>query len=108
MRLALFGLAASAVLALGAGSASAQPYVYPAAAQVYVGPAYPPYPAYAPGVAVGGTIVTPGGLAVSGVYGARGVGVALPYAPYPPVVRVGGYYGPSYYPHHHNHHRYGW
>ena len=96
MKLAILGLAATAAIGIGTATAYAQPPVVVPGPTV-VAPAYPAYPApvaypaYAPGVAVGGTIVTP--VLSVGVYApgiAIGVGPAYRYG-YP----VGGYYGAS-------------
>ena len=86
MKRILFGLATVALLAVCAGTASAQTVVYP-----------PVVPAYAPPVAVGGTIVTSPGVAVTGVIAPP----AIVVSPVLPVIRIGGpyFYGrPYYYP----------
>lgn len=110
MRASTLVAAVAVALAASSGTASAQPVIVAPAAPVVVAPSYP---AYSPGLTIGGG-VNVGGVAIGGVYSTAPtvgvVGGVVPVGRYYPVYGrpyyYPGYYGyrPYHYPHHHHHH----
>lgn len=103
MRFALLSAAATAAIAFGSQTASAQPIIVQSGGF------------YSPGVTFGGTIVRPGGLTLGGFYStapsfySRPIYAGPVLVPVRPVVPVVPVYGPGYFrPHHHPHHRHGY
>ena len=115
MKLAVYSLAATVVVAVAGGTASAQQVIVTQPAPVVV----PAYPAYQPGVTIGGAIRGPGGIVIGGSYStpvapAYGpvvagppVVAAPPVVVAPPVIGVGigvPLYRPGYYPYYYGPH----
>ena len=110
MKLAVYSLAATVVVAVAGGTASAQQVIVTQPAPVVV----PAYPAYQPGVTIGGAIRGPGGIVIGGSYSTPvapaypPVAVAPPVVVAPaPVIGVGigvPLYRPGYYPYYYGPH----